>query len=43
MRDYFSLGLGADMLSRKLASKQPVSIKEGGLSNLRVRRQRCEE
>ena len=43
MRDDFSPGVDADRLNRKLASKQPVSIREGGLSNLRVRRQVCEE
>ena len=30
MRDDFSPGVDADMLNRKLASKQPLSTREGG-------------
>ena len=34
MREYVSRGLDADMLNRKLASKQQVSTKESGMSIL---------
>ena len=33
MRDHLSPGSDADLFYRKLASKQPVSIRDGGLSN----------
>lgn len=38
MRDYLNPRIEADMLYRKLASRQPVITREGGLSNRYVGR-----